>query len=49
MSAPKAGDKPAGYLGLIIGAVVVFVILFGIVKMTNSMYAHEGPHAAEQR
>ena len=41
MSHPLPGDKPAGYLGLIIGAVVLFVVLFGIVKMTNARYANE--------
>ncbi len=47
MSAPKPGDKPAGYLGLIVGAVVIFTILFSIVKMTNAKFARaEGARPA---
>ena len=42
MSHPLPGDKPAGYLGLIIGAVVLFALLYSIVRMTNAKYAHEG-------
>ena len=41
MSHPLPGDKPAGYLGLIIGAVVLFALIVGIVKMTNARYANE--------
>ena len=41
MSHPLPGDKPAGYLGLIIGAVVLFALIFGIVKMTNARYTNE--------
>jgi hypothetical protein len=39
------GDKSAGFTGLILGAIALFVILFSIVRMTNSMYngeKHEG-------
>jgi mannose/fructose/N-acetylgalactosamine-specific phosphotransferase system component IID len=43
MSAPQPGDKSAGFSGLILGAIALFVLLFGIVRMTNSMYA--GEHA----
>jgi hypothetical protein len=43
MSAPQSGDKSAGFSGLILGAIALFVILFGIVRLTNSMYA--GEHA----
>jgi hypothetical protein len=45
MSAPQPGDKSAGFSGLILGAIVLFVLLFGIVRMTNSMYAGEKPGA----
>jgi hypothetical protein len=39
MSAPQPGDKSAGFSGLILGAIAIFVIMFGIVRMTNAKYA----------
>jgi len=45
MSAPQPGDKSAGFSGLILGAIALFVILFGIVRMTNAKYA--GEHAEQ--
>ncbi|HVZ77803.1 MAG TPA: hypothetical protein VG818_07475 [Gemmatimonadaceae bacterium] len=42
-----AGDMKAAFTGLILGAVVIFAILFSIVKLTNAHYAKEHP-AAEQ-
>jgi hypothetical protein len=41
MSAPQPGDKSAGFSGLILGAIALFVLLFGIVRMTNASYASE--------
>ena len=38
-------DTRAAYLGLIIGAIVLFVILFTIIKLTSARYAHERPVA----
>ena len=50
MSAPQPGDKSAGFTGLILGAITIFVIVFAIVRMTNAKYAHaeggETPAAA---
>ena len=43
MSAPQPGDKSAGFSGLILGAITLFVVLFGIVRMTNAKDA--GEHA----
>ena len=39
MSAPQPGDKSAGFAGLILGGIALFVIMFGIVRWTNSIYA----------
>jgi hypothetical protein len=45
-SAPQPGDKSAGFSGLILGGIVLFVVLFGIVRMTNAKYAGHGEAAA---
>ena len=44
MSSPhRSSDKGAAFLGLIIGALSIAVLLVGIVAWTNSRYAaHEG-------
>jgi hypothetical protein len=41
MSAPESGDKSAGFTGLILGGIAIFVIIFGIVRLTNAHYANE--------
>ncbi len=52
MSAPQEGDKSAGFSGLILGGIAIFVIVFAIVRLTNAKYAgeevraHEAPAAA---
>ncbi|HEY5219567.1 MAG TPA: hypothetical protein VIJ16_07150 [Gemmatimonadaceae bacterium] len=43
---PNASDMKAGFLGLIIGAIVIFAILFSIVRITNHHYNSEKPAAA---
>jgi hypothetical protein len=51
MSAPHPGDKSAGFVGLILGAIAIFVIVFAIVRLTNARYAgesHEGAPAGAQ-
>ena len=45
MSAPQPGDKSAGFSGLILGAIAIFVLMFGIVRMTNAKYAGHGEKA----
>ena len=45
--ASHAGDMKAGFLGLIIGAICIFAILFSIVKMTNAHFAKEQPAATQ--
>jgi hypothetical protein len=39
MTAPQPGDKSAGFTGLILGAIAIFIVLFAIVKLTNAKYA----------
>ena len=39
MSAPQPGDKAAGFSGLILGGIALFVMMFGIVRWTNAKYA----------
>ncbi len=34
-------DRKAAFTGLIVGAVLVFVILFMVVKLTNASFAAE--------
>ena len=47
MSASGQTDKSAGFTGLILGAIAIFVIIFGIVRITNASYAsEEGAKAA---
>ena len=38
-------DKGAAFTGLIAGAILIFLVLFGITKWTNSRYAAEKGHA----
>ncbi|HEX5435710.1 MAG TPA: hypothetical protein VFW98_01025 [Gemmatimonadaceae bacterium] len=46
MAAPKPGDLPAGYVGLIVVAIFLLVVLTGIVHLTNAHYAGEAPAKA---
>lgn len=48
MSAPHPGDKSAGFTGLILGAIAIFIVLFAIVRLTNAKYSgeHEAVPAA---
>ncbi len=39
------GDAKAAFLGLFIGAIVLFGIVRTIVALTNAHYAHEQPAA----
>jgi hypothetical protein len=39
MSAPLLQDKQGGFMGLIIGGILLFVALYGIVHLTNVHYA----------
>lgn len=39
-------DMKAAFLGLVLGAIVLFGIIYTIVQLTNAKYAHEKPAAA---
>ena len=39
---PPARDKAPAFVGLVAGAAVIFAILFGVVKWTNSRFAGHG-------
>jgi hypothetical protein len=44
--APTLGpDTRAAFMGLIIGAIVLFAIVRTIVSLTNAKYSHEKPAA----
>jgi hypothetical protein len=38
-------DRKAAFLGLIIGAIVLFAIVRTIIALTNAKYSHERPAA----
>jgi hypothetical protein len=46
MAPPLPGDKKAGFTGLIVGAIVLFCIMFTIVQLTNRHYAGKAEAAA---
>jgi hypothetical protein len=48
-SPSHGSDMKAAFLGLIIGAIVLFGILRTIVALTNAHYAHEQPAAEATR
>ena len=41
----EESDMKAAFLGLIIGAIVLFIIVRGIVYLTNAKYSGERSHA----
>jgi hypothetical protein len=50
MSAPRhETDTRAAFLGLVLGAIVLFGIVYSIVRMTNAKYSHEKPAAEASR
>lgn len=46
MAPPLPGDKKAGFTGLIVGVIVLFVIMFTIVQLTTRHYAGRTEAAA---
>ena len=48
MSGAQQTDRSAGFTGLILGAIAIFVILFAIVRLTNAHYAGESQEGAEK-
>ena len=47
MSAPLPGDKRAGFLGLIVSAIAIAAILYGMNQWTSAKYEghHKNPSA----
>lgn len=47
MSAPLPGDKPAGILGFVLGAVAIGAIVYGMTMFTASSFEghHKNPSA----
>ena len=43
---PPARDKLPAFIGLVAGAAVIALILFGVVKATNAKFAGHKPGAA---
>ncbi|HUQ82247.1 MAG TPA: hypothetical protein VM076_13940 [Gemmatimonadaceae bacterium] len=45
-----SGDKRAAFIGLIVTAVLLFIMSFTIVKLTNAKFAgHKAEGAAEKK
>ena len=44
-TAHHGSDTGAAFLGLIIGAIVIFAFVLTVVKLTNAHYANEKPAA----
>jgi hypothetical protein len=50
MSTPQPNDKPAAFRGLIVTAILLFVMAYAIVLWTNSRFAgHSEAAPAAQR
>jgi len=46
---PAPNDRKAAFTGLILGAVAIFVILYGTVMVTNSSFhAEEGAQSSSE-
>lgn len=45
MSELQSGDKRSAYIGMIVTSVLLFLLAFTIVKLTNAKYAGGESHA----
>ena len=47
MSAPLPGDKPAAFIGFLLGAIAIGAFAFGMVQWTNGRFEghHKNPSA----
>ena len=43
---PKPGDMKAAFTGLVVGAVAILVVLYGVVQWTNGRFEGHAPPAA---
>jgi hypothetical protein len=46
MSAPQPGDKAAAFKGLIVTTVLLVIMAYGIVLLTNRKFAGHGAESA---
>ena len=46
MHPPLPGDKAAGFTGLVVGVLSIFIIVFTIVELTNKKFERSERHAA---
>lgn len=46
MAPPLPGDKKAGFTGLVVGAIVIFCLMYSIVLLTNRHYAGKASEPA---
>ena len=46
MSAPLPGDKPAGFIGMIVGSLAIGAILYAMVLWTNGRMEGHGKNPA---
>jgi hypothetical protein len=50
MSELEPGDKKAAFTGLVVTALLLFILAFSLVMITNRMYAGgEGAHAGSTK
>jgi hypothetical protein len=48
MTAPKPGDKTAGFTGLVLALIFLLGMATTIVKLTNAKYHHEAAQGDHQ-
>lgn len=44
MSELESGDKRSAFIGMIVTSILLFIVAFTIVQLTNAKHAGEGSH-----